>query len=56
MTALAAAVLFGIALIFQLFSISLDRVTAEVLITAGLLLLALHVAGIGSTRRGYRRR
>ena len=56
MTALIAAILFGIALIFQLFSISLSVITAEVLITAGLLCVALHLAGVGSTRRSYSRR
>ncbi|MGI5125756.1 hypothetical protein ACQEVB_02960 [Pseudonocardia sp. CA-107938] len=56
MTALIAAVLFGIALIFQLFSISLSVITAQVLITAGLLCVALYLAGVGSARRSYRRR
>jgi len=55
-TALIAAILFAIALIFQLFSISLSVITAEVLITAGLLCVALHLAGVGSTRRSYSRR
>lgn len=56
MTALIAAVLFGIALIFQLFSIGIPVLTADVLITAGLLCVALHLAGVGSTRRSYSRR
>lgn len=56
MTALIAAVLFGIALIFQLFSIGIPVLTPTVLITAGLLCVALHLAGVGSTRRSYSRR
>jgi hypothetical protein len=57
-TAIIAAVLFGIALLFQLFNISLSVITANVLITAGLLCLALHLAGVGSAVRvrGYTRR
>lgn len=58
MTAILAAVLFGLALIFQLAGFALDRITAEVLITAGLLCIALHLAGVGSAvprRRGSRR-
>ncbi len=53
MTALIGAVLFGLALIFQLAGISVSIVTADVLITAGLLCVALHLAGIGT--RSYRR-
>jgi hypothetical protein len=47
MLAIVAAVLFLIALIFQLASITLSVVTATVLVTAGLLCLALHLAGVG---------
>jgi hypothetical protein len=53
MTAIAAAVLFGLALIFQLAGISIEIITAEVLITAGLLCVALHLAGVGT--RSYSR-
>ncbi len=56
MTALVAAVLFGLALIFQLFSIGIPVLTPDVLITAGLLCVALHLAGVGATRRSYSRR
>lgn len=58
MVAVIAAVLFGLALIFQLAGFALSVITAEVLVTAGLLCVALHLAGIGSTVqvRGYRRR
>jgi hypothetical protein len=55
-TALIAAILFGIALIFELFSIGIPVLTPTVLTTAGLLCVALHLAGVGSTRRSYRRR
>jgi hypothetical protein len=51
MLAIVAAVLFLIALIFQLAGISLSVITATVLITAGLLCLALHAAGIGPRSR-----
>jgi hypothetical protein len=58
MTAIIAAVLFGLALLFQLLNISLSVITATVLITAGLLCVALHLAGVGSAVRvrGYTRR
>lgn len=47
MVAIIAAVLFGLALLFQLLNISLSVITATVLITAGLLCVALHMAGVG---------
>ena len=58
MTAIIAAVLFGLALLFQLANLSLSFITADVLITAGLLCVALHLAGVGSSVRvrGYSRR
>ncbi|MCO1659120.1 hypothetical protein [Pseudonocardia humida] len=59
MTAIISAVLFGLALLFALFGISLSIITAEVLMLAGLLCLALHLAGVGSGPvrvRGYSRR
>lgn len=52
MLAIVAAVLFLIALIFQLAGITLSVITATVLLTAGLLCLALHEAGIGGSRFG----
>jgi hypothetical protein len=55
MVAIVAAVLFGLALIFQLAGFALDAVSADVLVTAGLLCVALHLAGVG-TRRGWSRR
>jgi len=59
MTAIASAVLFGLAVIFALFGISLSIITAEVLMLAGLLCLALHLAGVGGGPvkvRSYSRR
>jgi hypothetical protein len=57
-TAIIAAVLFALALLFQLLNVSISVVTADVLITAGLLCVALHLAGVGSAVRvrGYTRR
>jgi hypothetical protein len=58
MTAIIAAVLFALALLFQLANLSVSVITAEVLITAGLLCVALHLAGVGNSVRvrGYSRR
>jgi hypothetical protein len=58
-TAIIAAVLFALALLFQLLNFSLSVITANVLITAGLLCVALYLAGVGSGAvrvRGYTRR
>jgi hypothetical protein len=55
MLAIIAAVLFGLALIFELAGISLDIVTSQVLVTAGLLCVALHLAGVGA-RSSWRAR
>ena len=52
MLAIAAALLFLIALIFQLAGIALGPLTVIVLVIAGLLCLALHGAGIGGRRFG----
>jgi hypothetical protein len=58
MAAIVAAVLFGLALLFQLLGFSISVINATVLVTAGLLCVALHLAGVGSTVRvrGYSRR
>ena len=48
MLAMVAAVLFLIALIFELYGLSLGVLTATVLVTAGLLCLALSMAGVGA--------
>jgi hypothetical protein len=56
MLAVVGAVLFFIALIFELVGFSLGVLTATVLITAGLLCVALHLAGVGASRRMFARR
>jgi hypothetical protein len=56
MLAIAAAVLFGLALIFELVGISLQMITSTLLVTAGLFCLALYFAGVGSRQVTYRRR
>jgi hypothetical protein len=56
MFALVAAVLFLLALIFELAGIGLSVITATVLVTAGLLCLALSLAGVGGAARLGRRR
>jgi hypothetical protein len=58
MTAIVAAVLFGLALLFELAGFSIVIITSQVLIVAGLLCLALHMAGVGtrSYSGGWRRR
>jgi uncharacterized transporter YbjL len=48
MLAIVAAVLFGLALVFQLAGFAFGPLTAELLQTAGLLFVALYLAGIGS--------
>jgi hypothetical protein len=55
MTAIVAAVLFGLALIFELAGISLQIITSQVLVVAGLLCVALHLAGVGTRRYGRSR-
>jgi hypothetical protein len=52
MLAYAAAVLFLAALVFELIGFAVGPLTATVLVTAGLLCLALQVAGV---RVGERR-
>ncbi|HZB50632.1 MAG TPA: hypothetical protein VE547_16205 [Mycobacteriales bacterium] len=60
MLAIAAAVVFGLALILDWAEADLgDAFTSMTLLLLGLLLLALHLAGIGATYRprvGTRRR
>lgn len=58
MYARIAAVLFGLALLFQIIGFSSGTfLNASTFITAGLLFVALHLGGIGTgwTRRRYRR-
>ena len=58
MTAIIAAVLFGLAFLLQLLNVSLGPLSAQLLVIAGLLCVALHLAGVGNTVRvrGYTRR
>lgn len=51
MLAIAAAVLFLIALIFELIGFSISVITPTVLLTAGALCVALHLAGVGHRGR-----
>jgi|SwirhirootsSR3_FD_contig_31_7593860_length_270_multi_2_in_0_out_0_1 hypothetical protein len=54
MFAVIAAVLFGLALLFELLKTHFDVVTPLVLTTAGLVFLALHFTGTGAWRRSRR--
>jgi hypothetical protein len=56
MLAIVAAVLFGLALLFELARISLEMITTSLLVTAGLFCLALYFAGVGARQVTYRRR
>jgi uncharacterized membrane protein len=56
MTALIAAVLFGIALIMHLAGFALGPLDDTFFMLAGLVATALHLAGIGSTRPSRVRR
>jgi hypothetical protein len=56
MLAVVAAVLFGLALLFELVGISIEVITSTVLVTAGLFCLALYFAGVGARQVSYRRR
>ncbi len=50
MLAIVAAVLFLLALVFELANLALGPLDALVFITAGLLCLALQLAGVGRNR------
>ncbi len=54
MIAIVAAVLFGIALLFELASFSLEVFTSQVLVIAGLLCVSLHLAGVGTRTGSWR--
>ncbi|GAA0932473.1 hypothetical protein [Pseudonocardia zijingensis] len=56
MLAVASAVLFGLALLFELLGTSIQMITSSLLVTAGLFCLALYFAGVGSRQVTYRRR
>lgn len=52
MFAIIAAVIFGLALILDLANASLGTITSGTLLIAGLLCVALQMAGIGANVRG----
>jgi hypothetical protein len=56
MLAIIAAVLFALALIFDLTATSIGHLGSNTLVIAGLLCLALHLAGVLTASRGFRRR
>lgn len=56
MMAIVAAILFALALLFELAKLGGDVINSGTLTTAGLLFVALHLAGIGSRWRSRRRR
>ncbi|WP_067465029.1 hypothetical protein [Actinomadura macra] len=61
MLAIVAAIVFVLALLFDLADVTSDALDYQTLITLGLLLLALHLAGVGAgtdwrARRSSRRR
>ncbi|MBO2449829.1 hypothetical protein J4573_22195 [Actinomadura barringtoniae] len=49
MLAVVAAIVFAIALLFDLADVTSDAFDYQTLITLGLLLLALHMAGFGTS-------
>jgi hypothetical protein len=52
MLAIAAAIVFGLALLLDLGNVDLgDAFTNATLVTLGLLLMALHLAGVGASTR-----
>jgi hypothetical protein len=57
MFAIIAAVIFGLALILDWANVrASDAFTPQTLLTAGLLCVALHLAGVGTASRWGRRR
>ena len=55
MLAVVAAVLFGLALLFQLLNVSIEVIGPSVLTIAGLLCVALYFSGVGSRSLSSRR-
>ena len=56
MTDIVAAVLFAIALLLHLANLSLGPLDVTFFQLAGFVAVALHLAGIGTSRRAYSRR
>jgi hypothetical protein len=56
MLAIVAAIIFGLALLFDLADIQSDPFDYATLVTLGLLFLALHLAGVGTSAWSSRRR
>jgi hypothetical protein len=61
MLAIVAAIVFVLALLFDLADVSSDAINNTTLMLVGLLFLALHMAGVGAgvnwrSRAGYYRR
>jgi hypothetical protein len=54
-TAIASAVLFAVALVLHLAGLALGPLDVTAFLLAGLLLAALHLAGVGTARRTRRR-
>ena len=54
MLAIIAAVLFGLALIFDLLGVAFGNFNTTTLLLAGLLCVALHLAGVATAWRGRR--
>ena len=56
MFAIIAAVIFALSLLFDLFEVTVgDAFDAQTLLFAGLLCIALHLAGVGTSTRWRRR-
>jgi hypothetical protein len=56
MVSIIAAVLFALALIFHITGTALSVIDAQFLMLAGLLCVALHLAGVGTRRYSRSRR
>ncbi|GAA3205388.1 hypothetical protein [Actinocorallia longicatena] len=59
MFAIAAAIVFGLALLFDLADVSSDAFDYATLVTVGLLFISLHLAGFGTAtnwRSGWNNR